>query len=182
MKIKGFLTALLSISFLWLFYQYRLAQEQLLQAEAIVLYADYANEGDKLTYLDTAHKSLKEAITNLETIPDIPGSGYQQAQAILAKLRARLDTNEQRLQKEEQALAKLKAAQKLAKEASIMVRQSPHSSEALRNAQTKWQEAINLLMSIPDNTFASVPRQKTLSRVRNRYNAISNRLKIEKQP
>jgi pseudouridine-5'-phosphate glycosidase len=73
----------------------------------------------------------------------------------------------------------LQSAQKLGMEAAIMVQNPPHQEEVWQQAQYKWQQAINLLESIPEGTSVSDQANKQLANYRVNHAAISQRLLTE---
>ncbi|MDB9303001.1 hypothetical protein [Nodularia spumigena] len=73
--------------------------------------------------------------------------------------------------REETAVAKFKSALKLGLEASALVKNPPYPVIVWQQAETKWQQAIDLLASIPEGT--SVYTQATGKLVRYRRNRIA---------
>ncbi|MBW4568495.1 MAG: hypothetical protein KME31_10815 [Tolypothrix carrinoi HA7290-LM1] len=73
----------------------------------------------------------------------------------------------------------LQSAQKLGMEAAVMVQNPPHPIEVWQQAQYKWQQAINLLESIPEGTSVSAQAHKQLLNYRVNHHAISQRLMTE---
>ncbi|MEW6493396.1 MAG: hypothetical protein AB1589_12965 [Cyanobacteriota bacterium] len=154
----------------------RFGQEQTrTKAQALVAEAANIDNASSINVLKTSQQQLKDAIALLEAIPDAPGSAYQKAQTDLISFRSRLDTVEQRLKTEEQATANLEAAQKLAMEAATLVQNPPHPAEVWKQAQAKWQEAINLLAVIPESAFVSTQAKEKLPGYRANYDAITQR-------
>ncbi|MFB2833672.1 hypothetical protein [Floridanema evergladense] len=82
---------------------------------------------------------------------------------------------------EQQAAANLETAQKLAMEAAVMTQNSPHPLEIWQKSQAKWQEAVNLLEAIPENSPISVKAKEKLAVYRTNYTAITNRLIAEEK-
>ncbi len=112
-----------------------------------------------IKFLSHIQKSIKESITNLERIPNLPGFAYQQAESDLANLRSSLVTVEQNIK----ALQSIENAQKLALEAAILVKNPPHTVEIWYQSQSKWQEAITLLQNIPPESLVYISSQQKLS-------------------
>ncbi len=79
------------------------------------------------------------------------------------------------------AIANFKSAQNLGMEAAALVQNPPHSLTVWQQAETKWQQAVNLLESIPEQTSISIRAKKQLATYRVNYTVISKRLLIEKQ-
>lgn len=75
----------------------------------------------------------------------------------------------------------LEKAQKLAMEASLIVQNPPHSLTVWQQSQVKWQEAINLLEKISNQSSLSLIVQEKLTNYRQNYQVISQRIKIEEK-
>ncbi|MBD2440869.1 hypothetical protein [Nostoc sp. FACHB-110] len=82
---------------------------------------------------------------------------------------------------EEMANANFKAAQVLGLEASSLVQKPPHPLIVWEQAKFKWQEAIKLLESIPDNTSVSAQAKAKLNNYRFYHHAISKKLISEQK-
>lgn len=162
----------------WMRYQ----QEQLRsQVQGMVSQIPDVNQMPDLITLQNSQAKLKEAISRLDTIPNLIGSAYQQAQVDAANLKNRLPKIEQRIQIEESASASLAATQQPAMEAALLVQNPPHPLVVWQKAQGKWQEAINLLESIPEGTFVSTQAKTKLLAYRANYDVISKRLSTEEK-
>lgn len=79
------------------------------------------------------------------------------------------------------ASASFKSAQKLGMEAASLVQNPPHPLKIWQQAETKWYQAINLLDSIPNKTSVYDRAKNKLAYYRMNYNAISQRVLIEKK-
>ncbi|MBD2724929.1 hypothetical protein H6G96_00985 [Nostoc sp. FACHB-892] len=79
------------------------------------------------------------------------------------------------------AIANFKSAQKLGMEAASLVQSPPHLLKTWQQAETKWNQAINLLDSIPHETSLSDRAEEKLAYYRINYKSISQRILIEKQ-
>ncbi|MDJ0734135.1 MAG: hypothetical protein QNJ47_08655 [Nostocaceae cyanobacterium] len=79
------------------------------------------------------------------------------------------------------AVANFKSAKKIAMEASLMVQKPPHPLEVWQQAETKWQEALKLLESIPEGTPVSAEAKNKLAAYRLNHKAINQRLITEKE-
>ncbi|MBW4560623.1 MAG: hypothetical protein KME32_05590 [Mojavia pulchra JT2-VF2] len=84
-------------------------------------------------------------------------------------------------EQERSAIANYKSAQKLGMEAAIMVQKPPLPLPVWQQAETKWQQAVNLLESIPEGTSVSTPVKKHLNIYRDNSIAISQRILTEKK-
>lgn len=73
------------------------------------------------------------------------------------------------------------SALKLGMEASFIAQNPPHKIGVWKQAAAKWQEAINLLESIPERTSVSAIAQEKLTRYRLNYIAITKRAIAEKK-
>lgn len=124
---------------------------------------------------------IKQAIALLERIPNSFASAYAAAQQDISKFRVQLDTVEKRLQIEEDAAAKFESTKKLAIDASLLVQNPPHSATVWNEASNKWQEAISILESLPEDSFVTVEAKTKLEQYRNNHAVISARLSHEIQ-
>lgn len=82
-----------------------------------------------------------------------------------------------RILNEKKAKDNFELSQKLAIEAAILVQNPPHPPKVWKQAQLKWQEAIQLLESIPAGTFISKKAQEKLSSYKTNYAAVSTQVK-----
>ncbi len=80
---------------------------------------------------------------------------------------------------EASAVANFTSALKLGVEASALVQSPPHSLIVWQQAKTKWQQAVNLLTSIPEETSVTVKAKHKLIRYRINYNVISQKVLVE---
>ncbi|MEH2118796.1 hypothetical protein [Nostoc sp.] len=119
-----------------------------------------------------AQNKWRQAINLLDSIPN-ETSVYNQAKNKLAYYRINYKFISQRVLIEKKALANLESAQKLAIEANLFGQNSSHSLIIRQQAQDKWQQAINLLKAIPENTSVSIQAEETLPIYKTNYAAIS---------
>ncbi|MBE9207026.1 hypothetical protein IQ244_10935 [Nostoc sp. LEGE 06077] len=77
---------------------------------------------------------------------------------------------------EKKAVNNLETAHKLAIEANFFIQSSPHSFSVREKAKDKWQQAINSLKEIPDNTFVYQQAKETLLNYQANYREISKNL------
>ncbi|YAF98177.1 MAG: hypothetical protein AB3A66_11215 [Nodularia sp. CChRGM 3473] len=82
---------------------------------------------------------------------------------------------------EANAVANFKSALKLGMEASSLVQNSPHPLIVWQQAKTKWQQAIDLLASIPEGTSVYPQAKSRLLRYRLNHTAISKRALTEQK-
>lgn len=120
----------------------------------------------------------QESIKLLEAIPDSSPVATQ-AQEKLTVYRTNYQAITNRIVTEQKAATNLEAAKKLAWEAAVIVNKPPHSKEVWQNAQSKLQQAINLLNAIPQGTFVEAQAKEKLADYQNNYVIISSRLKTE---
>ncbi|QIR38308.1 hypothetical protein HCG51_17425 [Tolypothrix sp. PCC 7910] len=76
---------------------------------------------------------------------------------------------------------RLKASQKLGFEASLIVQKPPLPLKDWQQAESKWQQAVQLLESIPEGTSVSPQAKKQLMSYRAKYAAISQKVVNEKK-
>jgi len=152
-----------------------LAAAQKLAMEAAVM---TQNPPHPLENWQQVQGKWQESIKLLEAIPDNSPVATQ-AQEKLTVYRTNYQAITNRIVTEQKAATNLESAQKLAWEAAVMVNNPPHPKEVWQNAQSKLQQAINLLTSIPQGTFVEDKAKQKLADYQNNYTLISNRIKTE---
>ncbi|QSJ16088.1 hypothetical protein JYQ62_30670 [Nostoc sp. UHCC 0702] len=125
-----------------------------------------------LIFWEQAETKWQEAINLLASIPE-GTSVFTQAQNKLTRYRFNHSAISRKVLNEKKAVADLQLAEKLAKEATFFVENSPRSSLIWQQALDKWQQAINLLEAIPESTFVSQQAKDTLPSYKTNYTAIS---------
>ncbi|QFS44002.1 hypothetical protein [Nostoc sphaeroides] len=118
-----------------------------------------------------AENKWYQAIILLDSIPN-ETSVSDRAKKKLAYYQINYKSISQRVLVEKQALANLELAQKLATEANLFVKNSPHSLLIRQQAKEKWKQAINLLEAIPESTSVSIQAKETLPIYKTNYAAI----------
>ena len=152
-----------------------LAAAQKLAMEAAVI---TQNPPHPLENWQQVQGKWQESIKLLEAIPDNSPVATQ-AQEKLSVYRTNYQAITNRIVTEQKAATNLEAAHKLAGEAALMVNNPPHPKEVWQNAQSKLQQAINLLNAIPQGTFVEDKAKEKLADYQNNYTLISNRIKTE---
>ena len=152
-----------------------LAAAQKLAMEAAVM---IQNPPHPLETWQQVQGKWEESIKLLEAIPDTSPVAAQ-AKDKLAIYRTNYQAISNRIVTEQKAATNLEAAQKLAWEAAVMAKEPPHPKELWQNAQSKLQQAINLLNAIPQGTFVEAQAKEKLADYQNNYTLISNRIKTE---
>lgn len=152
-----------------------LAAAQKLAMEAAVM---IQNPPHPLETWQQVQGKWEESIKLLEAIPDTSPFAAQ-AKDKLAIYQTNYQAISNRIVTEQKAATNLEAAQKLAWEAAVMVKEPPHPKELWQNAQSKLQQAINLLNAIPQGTFVEAKAKEKLAGYQNNYTVISNRIKTE---
>ncbi|MCL6753952.1 hypothetical protein KBT16_24425 [Nostoc sp. CCCryo 231-06] len=118
-----------------------------------------------------AQNKWHQAINLLDSIPN-ETSIYDRAKEKLAYYEINYKSISQRMLIENKALTNLELAQKLAMEANLFVQNPPHPLLVWQQAQDKWQQAINLLEAIPENTSVSPQAKEILPIYKTNYAAI----------
>jgi len=75
----------------------------------------------------------------------------------------------------------LEKAENLAMEASLIVQNPPHPFTVWQQSQQKWQEAINLLEKISNNSSLFLKTQEKLTNYRQNHQVITQRIKTEQK-
>ncbi|WP_445629897.1 hypothetical protein [Nostoc sp. DSM 114167] len=115
-----------------------------------------------------AQNKWYQAIILLDKIP-AKTSIYDQAKEKLAYYQINYKSISKRVLIEKKAVANLELAHKLATEANLFVKNSPHSQLSRKQAQNKWRQAINLLEAIPKSTSVFVQAKEMLSIYKTNY-------------
>ncbi|MGF1938013.1 MAG: hypothetical protein RM347_027280 [Nostoc sp. ChiQUE02] len=118
-----------------------------------------------------AQNKWHQAIKLLDSIPN-QTSVSDRAKNKSAYYRINYNAINQRVLIEKKAIANLESAQKLAIEANLFVQNPPHPLLVWQQAQAKWQQAINLLETIPENTSVSIKAKEILPIYKTNYTAI----------
>jgi hypothetical protein len=117
----------------------------------------------------------QQAIKLLENIPE-GTSVFAEAKKHLVTYRANYAAINQRILAEQKAAANLASAEKLAQEASVLVQKPPQTVKVWQQAQTKWQQAIKLLESVPQGSYAYTQVKQKLPVYKSNYAAVSKRV------
>lgn len=125
-----------------------------------------------LTKWQQAASKWQQAINFLNQIPE-GTSVSAKAQERRIRYRRNYNAINGKVASESQALNNLETAQKLANEAAFFMRNSPNSLSAWQQAKDKWEQAIQLLESIPKNSFVYQQAQATLPNYKTHYAAIN---------
>lgn len=150
-------------------------------AHKLIAQADLERRNTDIKAANVAYRNLEEAVAILESIPSSTSNVYQTAQADLLQLRPRLEQLKQRLMTEQDSSVNFKLSQKIAMEAAILVQNPPHPDSVWQQAQTKWQQAINFLSTIPPETTIYPIAQQRLTSYQANYAAISRRFNNEQK-
>jgi hypothetical protein len=130
------------------------------------------NPPHPLTRWEQTATKWQQAIDFLNRIPQ-GTSVSSKAKERLIRYRRNYKFISEKAVVEKQALNNLEAAQKLATEAAFFMKNAPNSLSAWEQAKDKWQQAIQLLETIPKNSFAYQEAQTTLSNYKTHYAAIN---------
>ncbi|WP_413167210.1 hypothetical protein ACL6C3_10980 [Capilliphycus salinus ALCB114379] len=136
------------------------------------------NPPHPLTVLQTAQEKLKTAIQLLEEV-DHKQKNSEEIEEKLKIYRTDYNTVSQKIAQEQKAVNNLEAAQKLALEASAMVKNPPYPLTVWQTAQDKWETAVNLLETIPEDSFIASEAQEKLEIYKANLEIISERVKTE---
>ena len=156
-------------------------QKSITEARTKIASLGDINQNSNLNKLRIAQTKLPEAIAILEKTIQLPGIPLQPISREIVKLNFQLTAVERKLYLEEYGLTYLKVAKKSAMAAALLVQNPPHPVETWYQAQQKWQEAINLLEKIPQESASYSEAQKKLKIYRENYQVISKRFELAKQ-
>jgi hypothetical protein len=146
---------------------FKSAQQLGMEAASLV-----QNPPHPLKVWQQAETKWHQAIILLDSIPD-ETSVSDRAKKKLAYYQINYKSINQRVLIEKKALNNLESAHKLAIEANLFVKNSPHSPLIRQQAQDKWEQAINLLEGIPQSTSVSVEAKEMLTIYKSSYASIS---------
>ncbi|XGB39151.1 MAG: hypothetical protein LVT47_13855 [Cyanobacteria bacterium LVE1205-1] len=115
---------------------------------------------NSIKQLETARDRLEQAVARLNGLDTIPGSELHVKQ-LLKKVKMDLVAIENRLSREKEASQNLIDANRLGQEALQAIQTSSTLNERL-DALEKWQSAIRILSSIPNDTLVADEAQGRL--------------------
>ena len=115
---------------------------------------------NSIKQLETARDRLEQAVARLNGLDTIPGSEFHVKQ-LLKKVEMDLVAIENRLSREKEASQNLIDANRLGQEALQAIQTSSTLNERL-DALEKWQSAIRILSSIPNDTLVADEAQGRL--------------------
>ncbi|WP_157373954.1 hypothetical protein [Nostoc sp. PCC 7107] len=121
-----------------------------------------------------AESKWQEAIKLLENIPHNT-SVSTKAKDKLITYRLYLRVISKKVITEKKAVNNLEKAHKLAIEANFFIQSSPHSFSVREQVKDKWQQAINTLKEIPENTFVYQQAKETLLNYQANYREINQK-------
>ncbi|MBD2310086.1 hypothetical protein H6G20_00120 [Desertifilum sp. FACHB-1129] len=81
----------------------------------------------------------------------------------------------------DRTVADFQTAQVLAREAAEMSQNPPHPLSVWREIEGKWQKAVEILVSIPEDSPIASQAQEKLNSYQANYSAIANRIVTEEQ-
>ncbi len=125
------------------------------QADALLAKGATLRKAGDINQLKAMQAEIAQMLKTLQAIPVIPvlvpEGAASEKRAQLAQEQARL---QQQIKQEEAASKTLQSAQQAAQAAVNATKDAPNSLPALRRAESKWQEAIDVLETIPKDTIA----------------------------
>ncbi|KKD39625.1 hypothetical protein [Limnoraphis robusta] len=136
------------------------------------------NSPHPLTVWQTAQNKWQKSIQLLEAVSNDTANS-EQIQKQLEIYRTDYNSVTQKIAQEQKSVNNLEAAQKLALEASVIVQKPPYPLTVWQTAQDKWQKAVNLLESIPEDAFIAPEAQEKLDIYRTNLEMIRQRVKTE---
>ena len=151
----------------------KLAEKLALEAGEMI-----KNSPHPLTVWQTAQDNWRKAIQLLEAV-SMDTANSEQIEKQLEIYRTDYNSVTQKIAQEQKAVNNLESAQKLALEASVMVKNPPYSLTVWQTAQEQWQKAVNLLESIPEDAFIAPEAKQKLDIYRTNLEMIRQRVKTE---
>ncbi|ERT03915.1 hypothetical protein M595_6144 [Lyngbya aestuarii BL J] len=138
------------------------------------------NPPHSLTVWQTSQDKWRKSIQLLEAVSDDTANS-EEIEKRLEIYRTDYNSVTQKIAQEQKAVNNLEAAQKLALEASVMVKNPPHPLKIWQTAEEQWQKAVNLLESIPEDAFMASEAQEKLDLYRTNLEIIRQRVQRESQ-
>lgn len=157
-------------------------ERNLKSAQALALEASeiVENPPHPLTAWQAAQNKWAESISLLQAIyPNLTRSKLVEEQLNLYQ--SDYNSVQQKLLQEQTAVTQFKTAKKIALEASVFVKNPPYPVSTWQEAQDKWQQAINLLETIPQNSFIAPEVQEKLEVYRLNAEEIDKRMIMQQQ-
>lgn len=164
-----------------IFWLNNLQQKSIAEARTKIATLGDINQNSNINKLRIAKTKLPEAIAILEKTIQLPGVPLQPISREIVKLNFQLTAVERKLYLEEYGLTYLKVAKNSGMAAALLVQNPPHSVDTWYRARQKWQEAINLLETIPQESASYQEAQAKLKVYRENYQVITKRFELAKQ-
>jgi|694.fasta_scaffold95646_4 hypothetical protein len=157
-------------------------QSRLETAENLALSASQIikNPPHPLTVWKQSQTQLQDAIQLLEAMPK-NSSDFQKINQQLQIYQKDYNSISQILNKEQKATNDLEYAKKIAMEASVMLQNPPESLSVWQEAEQKWKQSINLLESIPEDSFIYPESQDRLKIYRTNHEAVVKKTQQKNQ-
>ncbi|MCF3619385.1 hypothetical protein [Planktothrix agardhii] len=157
-------------------------QSRLENAENLALSASQIikNPPHPLTVWKQSQTQLQDAIQLLEAKPK-NSSDFQKINQQLQIYKKDYNSISQILNKEQKATNDLEYAKKIAMEASVMLQNPPESLSVWQEAEQKWKQSINLLESIPEDSFIYPESQDRLKIYRTNHEAVVKKTQQKNQ-
>jgi hypothetical protein len=157
-------------------------QSRLETAENLALSASQIikNPPHPLTVWKQSQTQLQDAIQLLEAKPK-NSSDFQKINQQLQIYKKDYNSISQILNKEQKATNDLEYAKKIAMEASVMLQNPPESLSVWQEAEQKWKQSINLLESIPEDSFIYPESQDRLKIYRTNHEAVVKKTQHKNQ-
>jgi hypothetical protein len=157
-------------------------QSRLETAENLALSASQIikNPPHPLTVWKQSQTQLQDAIQLLEAMPK-NSSDFQKINQQLQIYQKDYNSISQILNKEQKATNDLEYAKKIAMEASVMLQNPPESLSVWQEAEQKWKQSINLLESIPEDSFIYPESQDRLKIYRTNHEAVVKKTQHKNQ-
>ncbi|MGB3509995.1 MAG: tetratricopeptide repeat protein [Microcoleaceae cyanobacterium] len=156
-------------------------RKSIIEAQTKIASLGDINQNSNINKLRIARTQLPEAIAILEETIQLPGVPFQPISREIVKLNFQLTAVERKLYLEEYGLTYLKVAKQSAMAAALLVQNPPHPVNTWYQAQQKWQQAINLLEKIPQESASYLEAQAKLKVYRENHQVITKRFELAKQ-
>lgn len=160
---------------IWFWWVWNQQERELREVAAFVGNLRSAEQAADLPELQRTQRQLQQAIARLEAMPSFLGLRSTQGNQTISGVQAQLTSVNNRLKREEQAVANLKLAQQLGVTAAQLIQQTP-SSPSRQKASQNLRTAVTLLETIPPTAFVAEQAQRSLTTYRREYTAVSGQV------
>ncbi|WP_413160868.1 tetratricopeptide repeat protein [Capilliphycus salinus ALCB114379] len=141
------------------------------------------NQISETEKLKNAQQQIEYALLTLDNIPTLPvvATAPQAVTENLDQYSTKLDEIERKLQQKAEGQQGIEAAKKLAWSAAKLAQNPPHTAEVWQEVHQKWQQAMTLLINIPEDSPEFANAQAKLKDYQKNYEVVNQYYEKAKQ-